>query len=62
MEIKRYIAILQRWLWLIALGVIGAGIAAYVISINQAPVYQTSARLLIDEGPGGTGGCRQSDE
>lgn len=56
MEIKRYFELLWRWAWLIILGALIAGGAAYLISRNTTPVYQSSARLLIDEAPGSASG------
>ena len=56
MEIKRYFELLWRWAWLIILGAIIAGTAAYLISRNTTPVYQASAKLLIDEAPGSASG------
>lgn len=56
MEIKRYVALILRWAWLIVLGVIIAGGTAFLVSKNTTPVYQASARYLIDEAPGVGGG------
>ncbi|MCA9950898.1 MAG: polysaccharide biosynthesis tyrosine autokinase [Anaerolineales bacterium] len=56
MEIKRYFQLFWRWLWLIILGVIIAGGAAYLININTTPVYKASSRLLIDQAPGSGNG------
>ncbi|RMG95967.1 MAG: polysaccharide biosynthesis tyrosine autokinase [Chloroflexi bacterium] len=52
MEIRQYIRLIWRWLWLIILGAIIAGGTAYVISKNTVPIYRASSRLLIDEAPG----------
>jgi len=51
MEIRRYIIMLQRWAWLIVVGAVVAGGTAYLINVNTRPIYQASARLLIDEAP-----------
>lgn len=56
MEIRKYIAVFQRSLWLILLAVVLAGGAAYLLSINSPKVYRASARLLIDQAPGSGGG------
>ena len=56
MEIRRYIAIAQRWLWLILLGTIFAGATAYIVSLQRPPIYRAAARLLIDQAPGSGGG------
>ncbi|MCA9977831.1 MAG: hypothetical protein KC413_18855, partial [Anaerolineales bacterium] len=53
MEIKRYIALVWRWAWLIILGVVVAGGSAFLVSTNTTPIYRASARFLIDEAPRG---------
>jgi capsular exopolysaccharide synthesis family protein len=60
MEIKQYIAILRRWAWLIVLGAVVSGAAAYIVSTNQDPVYRATARYLIDEAPGSSVGNEYS--
>ncbi len=55
MEIRKYVALLWQWAWLIILGVIIAAGVAYIVSINTTPVYQASASLLIDQAPGASG-------
>jgi capsular exopolysaccharide synthesis family protein len=52
MEIRRYMDVMKRWIWLVILSVILAGAAAYFISSNMTPVYRASSRYLIDEAPG----------
>ncbi len=52
MEIKRYLALIWRWVWLIILGVVIAGGTAFLVSKNTTPVYRAEARYLIDEAPG----------
>lgn len=52
MEIKRYIALIWRWAWIIILGVIVASGTAFLVSKNTTPVYRAEARFLIDEAPG----------
>jgi len=59
-EIKKYASIIWHWTWLIILGALVAGGAAYLYSSNQTPIYSTSARLLIDEAPGGSSGNEYS--
>jgi non-specific protein-tyrosine kinase len=56
MEIKRYLALVWRWAWLIILGGVIAGGGAYLVSKNTQKVYRASARFLIDEAPGATSG------
>jgi capsular exopolysaccharide synthesis family protein len=52
MELKRYLGVLKRWIWLVILGAIIAGGAAYFISSNMTPIYAARSRYLIDEAPG----------
>ncbi|MFW6182635.1 MAG: polysaccharide biosynthesis tyrosine autokinase [Chloroflexota bacterium] len=56
MEIRRYLAIIQRWFWLLLLATILAGGTAYIVSIQTTPVYRSTVRLLIDQAPGSGGG------
>lgn len=51
MELKQYLAILLRWLWLLVTGAsLGAG-AGFYMSSRQIPVYQASTRLLVMRPP-----------
>ena len=50
MELRGYFSIIWKWLWLIVLGTLLAGVTAYVVSKNTIPVYQASTTLLISEG------------
>lgn len=52
MEIKQYIAIIQRWLWAIIAGSLLVAIVIYLVNINTSPTYRASTRLLIDQAPG----------
>lgn len=61
MEIKRYIDLIWRWVWLIFLGAFVAGGAAFLISKNTTPVYRATSRLLIDEAPGTNSGNAYSE-
>jgi len=51
-DVRRYVTILVQWSWLVLLAAVLAGVAAYLISKQQPPVYQASTTLLIDEAPG----------
>jgi succinoglycan biosynthesis transport protein ExoP len=50
LELRQYLTLLRKWLWLIALGTLLAGGTAYVVSINMPPVYETAAMLLVTHG------------
>ncbi len=51
MELRQYLAIIWKWLWLIVLGTALAGGTAFLVSRNMTPIYRASAMLLINEGP-----------
>lgn len=46
-ELRQYLALIRRWLWLILLGTFLAGATALVASLRMTPMYQAEARLLI---------------
>lgn len=51
MELRSYISLLRRWLWLILLlAILGAGIA-FTISKLTTPVYKATTTLLINQAP-----------
>ena len=56
MELRQYVAVIWRWLWLIVLGIVLAAGTAYVVSDNMVPIYRASATLLINQArsPAGT--------
>lgn len=47
---QKYINMLRRWLWLMILTTVVASAATYWFSLQQTPVYETRARLIV--GPG----------
>ncbi len=56
MELRQYLSIIWKWLWLVILGMLLAGGTAYWVSLNLPPVYRASTTLMINEGrsPGAT--------
>jgi capsular exopolysaccharide synthesis family protein len=51
MEIRQYLLILRKWIWLLLIGgIIGAG-AAYFLSTFQPTVYQTNAKFMVMSSP-----------
>lgn len=50
MELREYVALVWRWLWLMVLGAVVAGASAYLISRNQVPIYRSTSVLLVSEG------------
>lgn len=53
MELRQYARLIWRWLWLIIVCALLAGGAAYAVSANTAPVYQSSISLLINQARSG---------
>lgn len=49
MELRRYLAILWKWLWLLVLGTVVAGSVAFVISRRQTPMYATAANVYVSQ-------------
>ncbi|MEM7111868.1 MAG: polysaccharide biosynthesis tyrosine autokinase [Chloroflexota bacterium] len=49
MEIRQYMYLLRRWLWLIVLTALVAGVIAYVTSARQEPIYGASTTLFVVE-------------
>jgi len=50
MELRQYWHLLRKWIWLIVLGALLAGGAAFVINRNTTPVYQATTSLLVTPG------------
>jgi len=46
-ELRQYLAVVRRWLWLIVLGTFLAGATALVVSFLTPPIYQAEAGVLI---------------
>ena len=61
MELKKYIALLWHWSWLILLGSVLAGGITYLINANTTPIYRSSTRLMIDQAPSTSGGTSYAD-
>ena len=51
MELKQYLRILQRWAWLMILGLLLGGGGGYQASRMQQPVYQAATRALVMRAP-----------
>ena len=49
MELRQYAGIIWKWLWLIVLGTLVAGVTAFVVSRRMTPVYEASTTLLIQQ-------------
>jgi len=49
MELKQYFFIARKWLWLLILGLILGGGAAFLFSYVQEPIYRSTAKVLISQ-------------
>ncbi len=47
MDIRKIINIFKRWVWLLILGGVLAGVGGYIVSSRQTPVYQASTRFVV---------------
>ena len=50
MELREYVYLFWRWLWLIILGAVIAAAGAYLVSRNRTPLYRATAIILVSEG------------
>ena len=50
-DLRRYLALLLQWTWLLLLTTILAAGSAYILSKRSTPVYQASTLVLINEAP-----------
>jgi non-specific protein-tyrosine kinase len=53
-ELKHYLDLIRRWLWLLLLGVGLGAASAFIVSRLQPPVYQATTTLLVSEAPQGS--------
>jgi succinoglycan biosynthesis transport protein ExoP len=51
MEIKSFLFLLRHWAWLLILGVLLGGGAAYAFSVTQSPLYQATTRVMVMQSP-----------
>ncbi len=49
MELRRYLAVIRKWAWLIAIGVVIAGIVAYIVSSRIQPMYRATATVVVHD-------------
>ena len=47
MELRGYLRIVQRWAWLLILGLVLGAAGGYFFSRYQTPVYQASTRAMV---------------
>ncbi len=49
MELRQYVTIVWKWLWLILLGTAVAGVSTWLVARDQPPIYQSSVTLMIGQ-------------
>ncbi|MCJ7695274.1 MAG: polysaccharide biosynthesis tyrosine autokinase [Anaerolineaceae bacterium] len=47
MDIRQLLNIFKRWVWLLVLGTLLAGVAGYFVSNSETPLYQASTRFVV---------------
>lgn len=55
MELRRYVLIIRRWLWMLVLATAIAAAAGYAFSLRQPKEYRATATLIINEAQASTG-------
>ena len=49
MNLHEYLRIARRWWWLVTLGCLLAGAAAWLLTAQMSPVYRARAVLLVNQ-------------
>ena len=49
-DLKAYWRLFLRWWWLLVLGVVGLGVVAYVASNAMTPIYEATAKVVVQRG------------
>jgi len=49
MELREYVGLIRKWLWLIVLCTLLAGGIAYFVSKNMTPIYEASSTLRVNQ-------------
>jgi succinoglycan biosynthesis transport protein ExoP len=47
MDIKQFLVLIKRWVWLIVLGAVIGAAGGYYYSSRQTPIYQASTRFVV---------------
>ena len=50
-DLRRYVALLWHWAWLLVLATILAGAVAYIVSKQMTPIFQASTTILVNGAP-----------
>ncbi len=49
MELREYVGLLRKWLWLVILCGIIAGAGAYIVSKRMTPIYEASSTVRVNQ-------------
>src|SRR5438270_713208 len=55
MQLRRYLALVWKWAWLLTLGFVLGTLLGYAYSKSQTPTYEASATLLVTPASNGIG-------
>ncbi|MCS6842795.1 MAG: polysaccharide biosynthesis tyrosine autokinase [Caldilineales bacterium] len=61
MELREYVNLLRKWLWLILVTTVSAAIIAFFVSRGQTPIYQATATVLINQARSPVRGTEYAD-
>jgi capsular exopolysaccharide synthesis family protein len=50
-ELRQFLKLLRRWAWVVAVNMIIAATAAYLVSQRVTPTYQASSLMLVNQAP-----------
>ena len=51
MELRQYLFLLRKWAWLLIIGLVIGAAGAYLFSLNQPVVYQTTSKVMVIRAP-----------
>lgn len=52
MELRRYLSLFRKWLWLIVLGALVVGGIAFLVNRASTPIYRSTLTLLVNQASG----------
>lgn len=61
MELRQYVALLRKWLWLVVLCTVLAGATAFFVSRQSTKIYQASAMLMVSQAVNSSASAVYSD-
>ncbi|MEI2690892.1 MAG: polysaccharide biosynthesis tyrosine autokinase [Anaerolineae bacterium] len=61
MDLRNYINLVRKWLWLVVLCSVIAGAATFFITRQQTPIYQSAATVFINQARSTTGRADYTD-